>query len=59
MERGYLEIMIQKQILRAQQDTRNDIPKREKRQMPEEKLTFNSTCSSALENVRWKNYKYC
>ena len=41
MERGYNEKMIRKQILRARGHSRNGLLKREKPQMPEQKLTFN------------------
>ena len=52
MERGYNQKMIDKQILRAWEHSRNDLLEREKPQMPEQKLTFNITYYPAYQNVR-------
>ena len=46
------EEMIQKQILRAREHSRNDLREREKHQISEEKLVFNFTYYSAFQNVR-------
>ena len=51
MKRGYNEKMIRKQILRAQEHSRNDLFEREKPQIPEQKLTFNITSYPAFQNV--------
>ena len=51
MKRDYNEKMIRKQILRAQEHSRNDLFEREKPQMPEQKLTFNITSYPAFQNV--------
>ena len=52
MERGFNEKMTLKQILRAQEHSRNDLLEREKSQMPEQKLTLNITYFPAFQNVR-------
>ena len=52
MERGYNEKMIHKQILRACEHLRNDLPEREKQQISEQKLTLNITYYPAFQNVR-------
>ena len=52
MERGYNEKMIHKQILRACEHLRNDLPEREKQQISEQKLTFNIMYYPAFQNVR-------
>ena len=51
MERGYNEKMIRKQIL-SREHSINDLLKKEKQQVPENKLTFNITCYPAFQNVR-------
>ena len=52
MERDNNKKMMQKQILRAQEHSRNDLLQREKHQMPEQKITFNITYHPAYQNVR-------
>ena len=52
MERGYNEKMIRKQILSAREHSRNDLLEKEKQQMSERKLTFNTTYYPAFRNVR-------
>ena len=52
METGYSEKMIRKQILSAQEYSRNDLLEKEKQQMPEKKLTFNITYYPAFQHVR-------
>ena len=52
MERGYNEKMILKQILRAQEYSRNNLLKREKPQMPEQKITFKITYHPGFQNIR-------
>ena len=52
MERDYNQKMIDKQILRAWEHSRNDLLEREKPQMPEQKLTFSITYYPAYQNVR-------
>ena len=51
MERGTNEKMIGKQILRTQEDLRNDLVEREKPQMSEQKLTFSITYYPTLQFV--------
>ena len=52
MERDNNEKIMQKQILRAREHSRNDLLQREKHQMPEQKITFNITYHPAYQNVR-------
>ena len=52
MERGYNEKKIRKQILRAREQSRNDLLEGEKPQVSEQKLTFNITYYPAFQNVR-------
>ena len=52
MERGYSEKMTRKQILKAQEHSRNHLLEREKPQMPEQKLTIKITYYPAFQNVR-------
>ena len=52
MKRGYNKKMIRKQILRAQEHSRNDLLEREKPKMSEQKLTFSITYYPAFQNVR-------
>ena len=52
MERGYNKKMICKQILRAQEPSRNDLLETEKPQMSEQKLTFNIIFYPAFQHVR-------
>ena len=51
IERDYNDKMIRNQILRAGEHSRNDLLKREKQQMSEQKLTFNITYYPAFQNV--------
>ena len=44
--------MIHKQILRALEQSRNDLHEREKQQMSKQKLTFSITYYPAFQNVR-------
>ena len=52
MKIGYNEKMIRKQILSAQEYSRNYPFEKEKQQMPEKKLTFNINYYPAFQNVR-------
>ena len=52
MERGYNEKMIRQQILSAREHSRNDLSEKEKQQITEKKLTFNTTYYPAFQNVR-------
>ena len=52
MEREYNGKMIRKQILRAQEHSRNDLLEREKAETSEPKLTFNITYYPVFQNIR-------
>ena len=52
MGKGYNEKMVRSQILRVCEHSRNDLLEREKQQMSEQKLTFNSDYYPAFQNVR-------
>ena len=44
--------MIRKQLLKARNHSRNDLLEREKKQMSEQKLTFNIIYYPAFQNLR-------
>ena len=44
--------MMRKQILRVREHSRNGLLQREKQQMSEQKLTFNTTYYPAFQNAR-------
>ena len=52
MERGYNGKMNKKQILRAREHSRKDLPEREKTEISEPKLTFNITCYPVFQNIK-------
>ena len=52
MERGSNENIIRKQILNAWEYSRNYLLEKEKQQIPEKKLIFNTTYYPAFQNVR-------
>ena len=52
MEKGYNKKMIQKQILRAGEHSRNDLLEREKQQISEQKLMFIIIYYPAIQSVR-------
>ena len=51
IKRGYNKKMTRKQILRAWEHMGNDLRKREKPQMLEQKLTFNNPYNSASQSL--------